>query len=43
MKKTQIKMEEFLESRLNEVSMNKLRGGDGPNYPVNPPDPPPGK
>jgi hypothetical protein len=43
MKKSDLKIEEFFEFKLNNESMNKLRGGDSPTDPINPPVPPPGK
>jgi hypothetical protein len=43
MKKLHFKMEEFLEFELTQVSMNKLRGGDSPANPDDPPVPPTGK
>lgn len=43
MKKSFFKSEEFLEFQLNPDSMNKLRGGDGPIPPTDPPVEPTGK
>jgi len=43
MKKSDIKIEELFEFKLKHESMNKLRGGDNPTEPINPPFPPPGK
>jgi len=43
MKKSDNKIEQFFESELNQESMNKLRGGDSPTDPINPPIQPPGK
>jgi hypothetical protein len=43
MKKSDIKIEQFFDFKLNQESMNKLRGGDSPTEPNNPVIPPPGK
>jgi hypothetical protein len=43
MKRSDIKIEKFFEIKLNQESMNKLRGGDSPTDPNNPTVPPTGK
>jgi hypothetical protein len=43
MKKSDFRSEEFFEFKLNPDAMNKLRGGDGPTPPPNPPGEPIGK
>jgi hypothetical protein len=43
MKKSNLKIEEFIELKLTRESMIKLRGGESPTDPINPPVPPPGK
>jgi hypothetical protein len=43
MKKSGLKMEKFLELKLNSEAMNKIRGGDSPIDPFEPPVLPPPK
>ena len=43
MKKSDFRSEEFFEFQLDPIAMNKLRGGDGPIPPTEPPIPPPTK
>ena len=43
MKKFDFRTEEFLEFKLNPDKMNKLRGGDAPIFPTEPPVKPPPK
>jgi len=43
MKKSDFRQEEFFEFQLDPIAMNKLRGGDGPIHPPEPPGEPAGK